>query len=76
MTDLATLQNRLTEAETARHEMAMGRTVTQSSYTDHGVSLAAVSMADLDAYIERLKREIAAKSSTSARRPRRFGVSF
>lgn len=59
MADLTTLTTRLAEAEDALHLLMMGRQVTSSAFQDQRASFAAMSRADLEAYIARLKLQIA-----------------
>jgi hypothetical protein len=69
--DLATLQARLTEAEDAYHQLAIGRKVVQSrTASGRFLVYTQADMPHLAAYVERLKGEIAALLGTrDARRP-------
>lgn len=74
MADLATLQARLAEAETAYHQLAIGKQVVQvRNAAGRFVQYAQADMPFLAAYIERLNSQIAALTSsttaTTARRP-------
>lgn len=53
---LSTIQTRISEAETARHELAVGGL---RSWMVNGRTYTAHSIADLDAYIATLKAELA-----------------
>lgn len=61
-TDTATIQTRISEAETARHELAIGAL---RSWTVQGRTYTAMSLAELDAYIKTLKHELAEASDAS-----------
>lgn len=59
MTDLATLQTRLTEAEEAHHQLMMGAKEVTVSVGGYGSTTYAQASADkLEQYIERLKAQI------------------
>lgn len=59
MTDLATLQAWLTEAETARHKLVTGSLRASVGYNGQQVTFSKTQLADLDAYIASLKSQIA-----------------
>lgn len=68
MADLATLQARLAEAETARHQLRIGAK-TQSVTTESGaVVYTPAKASELDAYIIGLKFEISQLSGVPMRR--------
>lgn len=70
MTDIVVLQTRLTEAETALHELSLGARAASVSYDGNSVTYTAANSATLRAYIAELKFKI---NGT----PRRaIGVSF
>ena len=68
MTDLATLQTRLAEAEEAHHLLMMGAKEVSVSIGNYGSTTYAQASAEkLEQYIEKLKSQIA-RLSGSARR--------
>lgn len=75
MATLATLQARLAEAEAAQHQLAIGaREVSvgnSSGASDVRVTYTAAKMAELQAYIDSLKAQIAAAGGTTSGSRRR-----
>lgn len=68
MTDLATLQTRLTEAEEAHHLLMMGAKEVSVSIGNYGSTTYAQASAEkLEQYIEKLKSQIARLSGTARR---------
>jgi len=59
MTQLTTLQKRLDEAETAYHTLMTGDRIVSISIEGRGQSYTPADMVKLQAYIARLKNEIA-----------------
>lgn len=77
MTDTATLQVRLVEAETARHKIATGKGVQTITYRDGGsVTYSRATLSDLDSYIASLKSEIAGATADPASRRRPIFLGF
>ena len=67
MLDRATLQTWLTEAETARHELATGSLRQTVRYNgDREVTFAKTDIGALDAYIASLRSQIAALTENGA----------
>lgn len=64
MADLATLQTRLTEAESAYHKLMTGSQAEMVSHSGTMTKYTAATMADLSAYIEQLKAQVAAAGGT------------
>jgi len=77
MTDLATLQTRLTEAETALHRLVTLKIAVDVNTGSRSVRYAydAGSIRELRSYIADLKAQIAAVSGTSVGR-RAIGMTF
>jgi hypothetical protein len=68
MTDLATLQTRLAEAEEAHHLLMMGAKEVSVSIGNYGSTTYAQASAEkLEQYIEKLKSQIARLSGTARR---------
>ena len=59
MAQLATLQKRLTEAETAYHALMLGDRIVSISIEGRGQSYTPADMSKLESYITRLKDQIA-----------------
>ncbi len=72
MTDTATLQARLSEAETALHALMTGTKAVNVDYDGRRVTFQMTSRATLEAYVDRLKREL----GETPRRRRAPGVRF
>lgn len=72
MADLATLQQWLTEAETARHALLTGKQVARVSAWGKERDYSKSDQADLQSYITELKGKIAALSGCGGRRPIRI----
>lgn len=70
MSDLATLQARLVEAEAALHALLTGSMEASIDYDGRQVAFTMANADRLDAYVARLKSQIAALDPTAAR-PRR-----
>ena len=68
MADLATLQARLAEAEAAYHKLQLGEKEVSVAYGDKQVSFNRAGLADLSAYINQLKAQIAAAGGPGVRR--------
>lgn len=58
MADLATLKTRLTEAEAAKHDLAMGARVVEVVRDGRRIRYQEANKGDLDTYIDKLLREI------------------
>lgn len=71
MTDLATLQARLTEAESAYHRLLTGSLEESIGLGDMQVRYTRSEAPQLGAYISILKSQVAALDSTTASRRRR-----
>ncbi|MDH5528357.1 MAG: gpW family protein [Nitrospirota bacterium] len=69
MTQLATLQKRLDEAETAYHALMTGERIVSISIEGRGQSYTPADMVKLQAYITRLKNEIARLTGGPRRGP-------
>jgi hypothetical protein len=70
MTDLLTLQNRLAEAENARHQLLTGsREVTVSLHGFGSTTYTQASISALDKYIGELRGQIARESGGPRRGP-------
>lgn len=70
MPDLATLETRLAEAETARHQLVTGsREVTVTVYGFGATTYTQASLRDLDAYISDLRGQIARLKGGARRGP-------
>ena len=76
MADLATLQARLSEAETARHQRAIGGTVSDVWKDGRRIRYETMTDREFDAYIANLKRDIAAAEAIEAGRPARSAIGF
>jgi hypothetical protein len=74
MADLPTLQARLADAELAEHKLLTGQQRVSVSFgSGKSVSYTQATLADLRAYITRLREEIATLTGTGSRRgPIRF----
>jgi hypothetical protein len=64
MADLATLQARLVEAESAYHKLAMGGGAEEVEHGDMRTKFTRATMNDLQAYINSLKSQIVAAGGT------------
>ena len=70
MTDILTLQNRLAEAETARHQLVTGsREETVTVYGFGATTYTQANLRDLDAYISNLRGQIARLKGAARRGP-------
>lgn len=70
MPDLATLEARLTEAETARHQLVTGsREVTVTVYGFGATTYTQANLRDLDTYISDLRGQIARLKGGARRGP-------
>lgn len=69
MAQLATLQKRLAEAETAYHALMVGERIVTISIEGRGQSYTPADATKLSAYIDRLKGEIARQSGGPCRGP-------
>lgn len=67
MTDIATLQQRLVEAEAAKHALLTGKQRVSIGYGDKSVSFERSDLAKLEAYIVELRAQL----GQSRRRPLR-----
>lgn len=78
MADLATLQARLTEAETALHNLAIGARVVDVWKDGRRVRYSEATKSQLEAYIKDLNDQITDAQATSTDLPRRrfIGVSL
>lgn len=70
MADLSTLQTRLSEAETALHDLTIGRREVSVSWSDgQQVSYSKADIPELRRYIQDLKAQIAALTGKGRRKP-------
>jgi len=69
MADLATLQARLAEAEAAEHALLTGRREISVGHGDKQVTYTKVDLPTLQAYIQRLRGDIARLQGLRGRRP-------
>ena len=76
MASLVQLQQWLGEAETARHALAMGEQVVEVWKDGRRVTYNKGSMPDLDAYIQRLERDIEKATNLAAGKRRRGAIGF
>jgi hypothetical protein len=74
LADLATLTVRLTEAETARHNIATGGGVELVSRDGRMVRYSRNNVADLDSYIRTLERQIDEATQVAAGKPKRRAI--
>lgn len=74
MASLAQLQTWLTEAENARHSLALGEQVVEVWKDGRRVTYNRGSLADLDAYIKRLERDIEQATNVAAGKRRRSAI--
>lgn len=58
MTDSATLQAQLSEAETALHNLTIGNSVVEVEYEGHRVKYARAQIGDLRRHVNSLKRQL------------------
>ena len=66
--DLATLQARLTDAQTAYHQLLIGKATASVGYDGKSVTYTQATMSNLAAYITQLQSQIAALLGTARRR--------
>lgn len=80
MADLATLRSRLTEAEDARHQLALGQTVVEIARDGRRMTFSKASESALDGYMatltEQIRRAEDAANGTTVSRRRSIGVIF
>lgn len=76
MASLAQLQTWLTEAETARHALALGEQVVEVWKDGRRVTYNQARLPDLDAYIKRLERDIEQATNVAAGRRKRSAIGF
>lgn len=70
MADLSTLQTRLTEAETALHDLTIGRREVSVSWSDgQQVSYSKTNIDELRRYVQDLKTQIAELTGKNRRAP-------
>lgn len=74
MADLATLTVRLSEAEAARHNIAIGGGVEFVSRDGRAVRYSKQNLAELDAYIATLNKEIEQATQVAAGKPKRRAI--
>lgn len=74
MADLATLKTRLSEAESALHELELGRLEVSASFDDKAVTFTRAEIPKLESYIRNLEMQIARAEGTS--KPRRMNLAF
>lgn len=74
MADLAQLQTWLSEAESARHQLAMGQQVVEVWREGRRLVYSKGSLSQLDSYIATLRGDIAQAESVAAGRPRRSAI--
>lgn len=74
MATLSQLQTWLSEAETARHTLAMGERVASVMRAGRKMDFTAANLDDLENYIRTLERDIAAAEAAAAGRPRRSAI--
>lgn len=74
MATVLTLQARLSEAESALHLLAQGKRAVTVQYENRTVTYTQATMADLTAYIDRLKAELATATAATggARRIKQY----
>lgn len=72
MTDVATLRERLAEAEAAYHKLALGEAEASVTYGSTMVAYKSADLGKLKAYIADLKRQIAAAGDATM--PRRRAI--
>lgn len=70
MTDPAVLQERLTQAEEALHKLRIGEREASVAYDGFQASYTMATMADLQAYIDDLKRQLGLPSTRRRVAPR------
>lgn len=76
MASLAQLQTWLTEAEASRHSLALGEQVVEVWKDGRRVTYNQSKIADLDAYIKTLQRDIQEATAVEAGKPRRSAIGF
>lgn len=76
MASLVQLQLWLTEAENARHSLALGEQVVEVWKDGRRVTYNKGTLADLDAYIKRLERDIEQATNVAAGRRKRSAIGF
>lgn len=76
MASLAQLQTWLTEAEAARHSLALGEQVAEVWKDGRRVTYTQARLPDLDAYIKTLQRDIQQATALAEGRPRRSAIGF
>ena len=76
MASLVQLQLWLGEAETARHSLALGEQVVEVWKDGRRVTYSQAKVADLDAYILTLKRDIQEATALAEGKPRRSAIGF
>lgn len=77
MTDTATLQTWLAEAEVARHKLVTGAAVASVSYEGKGqVTYSKADLDKLDAYIASLRSQLSAADGTPTTRRRPIHLTF
>ena len=74
MASLVQLQLWLTEAETARHALAMGEQVVEVWKDGRRITYNRNTLGDLEAYIKRLERDIEQASNVAAGKRRRSAI--
>lgn len=74
MASLAQLQTWLSEAEAARHALAMGQTTVEIGRDGRKVVYSKASLSDLESYIKWLNAEIEKAENADAGRPRRSAI--
>lgn len=76
MSDLATLQTRLTEAESAYHRLMTGSLEESISFNGRSVGYKPSDAPKLQSYISDLKSQIAALTGTTSARRRAIAVTL
>lgn len=74
MATLTQLQTWLSEAEAARHTLAMGETVAEIMRDGRKVTYSRANLSDLNNYIAWLEAEIERKTNDAAGNPRRSAI--
>lgn len=75
MATLAQLQTWLSEAESARDKVATGKGFVSLQKDGRSIRYTAQNIADLNAYIDRLERQIEVATAKAAGRPGRSAIS-
>lgn len=74
MATAAQITTWLTEAETARHQLATGQLITEVWRDGRRIIYAGMTLAALESYIATLRTDLAAATAAEAGRPRRTAI--